>query len=260
MNHEEKLSGGNVSSVYRAGNTVRRSLKPESSKVHQLLRHLEKKEFTQAPRFLGMDEKGREVLTFIEGEAGNYPLKSYMWSDETLVGIARMLRGYHDAVSDFPIDDSWQPIDCTPEPYEIICHNDFAIYNLIFDQEKPVGVIDFDNAGPGPRQWDVAYALYTCVPLSRLYHTEAGEAVHYLPEDADRIKKRVKLFYEAYGNDKPEQDIINTVILRLEGLCRTMHRKAAEGDPAFQKMIDEGHDKHYQADIQFLREHGVEWV
>ncbi|RFT62610.1 DUF4135 domain-containing protein, partial [Bacillus clarus] len=44
---------------------------------------------------------------------------------------------------------------------------------------KPVGSIDFDVAGPGPRLWDIAYTLYTCVPLSRVYHTETGEAVYY---------------------------------------------------------------------------------
>lgn len=98
-----------------------------------------------------------------------------------------MLRGYHDAVSDFPIDENWQPIDNTPQPFEVICHNDFAIYNIIFNHKLPVGIIDFDNAGPGPRLWDIAYTLYTCVPLSRHYHTESGEAVFYDPlKDADR--------------------------------------------------------------------------
>lgn len=50
------------------------------------------------------------------------------------------------------------------------------------------------------------------------------------------------------------------VLLRLEGLCKYMIRKADEGDMAFQKMIDEGHYEHYQNDIQFIREHGNEWV
>ncbi len=65
------------------------------------------------PKFLGIDEKGREILSFIEGEAGNYPLKKYMWSDESLKEIAKMLRLYHDAVSDFPMEERWQPIDNT---------------------------------------------------------------------------------------------------------------------------------------------------
>ncbi|KFM95626.1 hypothetical protein DJ93_5604 [Bacillus clarus] len=125
---------------------------------------------------------------------------------------------------------------------------------------KPVGSIDFDVAGPGPRLWDIAYTLYTCVPLSRVYHTETGEAVYYNSlQHADRIKQRVKLFFESYGEGM-EEDYLEMVLLRLEGLCKYMKRKAKEGDMNFQKMIDEGHLEHYQNDITFIREHGKEWI
>ncbi len=257
--NEEKLTGGNVSNVYRAGDTVRRDIKPGSEKIHKLLNHLEKKGFSYAPRFLGIDERGREVLSYIEGEAGHYPLKKYMWSDEALIEIAKMLRQYHDSVQDFAMDESWEPIDNTPQPFEVLCHNDFAIYNIIFRDERPVGIIDYDVAGPGPRIWDIAYALYTCAPLSRLYLSEAGEVVDYDPlQHADRMKRRVALFIESYGLETADH-VADMVLLRLEALCRTMIRKSSEGDAAFQKMIDEGHLEHYRRDIRFIREHQAEW-
>ncbi|MFJ8531481.1 phosphotransferase [Bacillus sp. NPDC094106] len=259
--NEQMLTGGNVSNVYRSGDTVRRELKPDSVKIHTLLKHLESKSLNSVPKFLGIDEKGREVLSFIKGEAGNYPLKKYMWSDEALKEIAKMLRLYHEAVSDFPMEERWQPIDNTPQPFEVMCHNDFAIYNIIFNHEKPVGVIDFDLAAPGPRLWDIAYTLYTCVPLSRLYHTEEGEAIYYDSlKDAERIKQRVKLFFDSYGMEGIEKGFLKMVLLRVEGLCKTMQRKAKEGDMAFQKMIDEGHYNHYQEELRFIREHGKEWI
>ena len=65
------LTGGNVTNVYRSGDTVRRELKPDSTKIHKILKHWENKYFSYAPKFLRIDEKG----TFIEGEAGNDPLK-----------------------------------------------------------------------------------------------------------------------------------------------------------------------------------------
>lgn len=157
--NEEILTGGNVSNVYRSGDIVRRELKSDSVKTHKLLQHLESKGFDYAPKFLGIDEKNREILSFIEGEAGNYPLKKYMLSNDVLKEIAKMLRLYHDAVSDFQISDEWKPMDNTPDTMEVICHNDFAIYNIIFYHEKPVGIIDFDVAAPGPRLWDIAYTL-----------------------------------------------------------------------------------------------------
>ena len=55
---EEVLTGGNVSNVYRSGNTVRRELKSGSHKIHRILKHLENKGFSYAPKFLGIDEKG----------------------------------------------------------------------------------------------------------------------------------------------------------------------------------------------------------
>ena len=58
--HEELLSGGNVSNVYRVGYTVRRDVKPDSERIHRLLQHLESKGFEQAPKFLGIDEKNRD--------------------------------------------------------------------------------------------------------------------------------------------------------------------------------------------------------
>ncbi|GAB2555332.1 hypothetical protein JOD18_004416 [Gracilibacillus alcaliphilus] len=67
--HEEKLTGGNVSAVYRVGNTVRRTLKPESLRIHRLLKHLEDKQFHYAPKFLGIDEQGREILSFFAGRS-----------------------------------------------------------------------------------------------------------------------------------------------------------------------------------------------
>jgi tRNA A-37 threonylcarbamoyl transferase component Bud32 len=259
--NEEMLTGGNVSNVYRSEDTVRRELKPDSVKIHKLLQHLESKGFDYAPKFLGIDEKNREILSFIEGEAGNYPLKKYMWSNDVLKEIAKMLRLYHDAVSDFPLSVEWKPMDNTPEKMEVICHNDFAIYNIIFNHEKPVGIIDFDVAAPGPRLWDIAYTLYTCVPLSRIYYSETGEAVYYdSSTDTDRIKQRVKLFFESYGIEGMEVNYLEMVLLRLDGLCKYMIKRASEGDIAFQKMMDQGHLEHYQKEIKFIRKHGKEWV
>jgi hypothetical protein len=67
------------------------------------------------------------------------------------------------------------------------------------------------------------------------------------------------LFFESYG-EGIEEDYLEMVLLRLEGLCKTITRKASEGDIAFQKMVDEGHLEHYQNDIKFIRKHGKEWM
>ena len=75
---EISLAGGNMTPVVKVGNTVRRIPGPWSETVHGLLNHLEQQGFEGAPRFLGFNEQGREILTFIAGEVGNYPLQGYM--------------------------------------------------------------------------------------------------------------------------------------------------------------------------------------
>jgi len=95
------LKGGNANEVVRIHNTVRRHTKPWSSSIHDLLLHLESQGFNGAPRFLGTDNKNREILTYISGEVGQYPFKPFIWSDEVLTGMARLLRQFHDATVNY---------------------------------------------------------------------------------------------------------------------------------------------------------------
>ena len=47
---------------------------PHTAYVHALLRHFERVGFEGAPRALGFDDRGREVLTYVEGEPALEPL------------------------------------------------------------------------------------------------------------------------------------------------------------------------------------------
>ena len=70
--NEIPLAGGNVNSgVVRLGDTVRRELTAASPIVQKLLRHLEEEGFASSPRFLGIDEQNREILSYFEGERGS---------------------------------------------------------------------------------------------------------------------------------------------------------------------------------------------
>ena len=65
---EQPLLGGNLSAgVVRVGDTVRRPAGPHTPAVHALLGYLHATGFDGAPRPLGIDERGREVLTFLPG-------------------------------------------------------------------------------------------------------------------------------------------------------------------------------------------------
>ncbi|UJF35805.1 aminoglycoside phosphotransferase family protein [Paenibacillus hexagrammi] len=263
---EEVLKGGNVNHIVRVGNTVRRPIGYWSTNVHKLLQYLEEMGFEGAPRFLGIDDAGREMLTFMPGKVpGNdYPeLEPYMWSDETLVSSARLLRRFHDVTTEFALnlENKWQLSYGEEAEHEVICHNDAALYNVVFQQEVPVALIDFDMSGPGPRIWDIAYFLYTSVPLAGFApEPSSGKTMVYQYElHAEERRRRIRLVFEAYGMPMPE-NLQPWIIERLTVLCNTLRDGAANGNPAFQKMVDEGHLAHYEREIRFVTEHFDEWV
>jgi hypothetical protein len=98
----QALGGGWEAGPVRIGDTVRRRSGRWTPAVHALLRHLESVGFDAAPRVLGVDGQGREVLSYIEGQAGVYPLPERLWSDccaaitTRPLGLSRRstLRGY----------------------------------------------------------------------------------------------------------------------------------------------------------------------
>ena len=63
--------GGVTPEVVRVGDTVRRTAGPHTPAVHALLRHLEAKGFRGAPRALGFDDRGREILSYVDGTPGS---------------------------------------------------------------------------------------------------------------------------------------------------------------------------------------------
>ena len=123
---EEVLAGGDMTAVVRVGDTVRRTAGPWTPTVHAFMRHLRASGFGLIPEPLGIDERGREIISLLPGAPASYPLPDFAWSDATLTVVAQALRRFHDASVGFtaPADGCWQWPAHTPT--QVICHNDFA--------------------------------------------------------------------------------------------------------------------------------------
>ena len=90
---EEALAGGNISTASKVGDTVRRGTGPWTPAVHALLRHLERVGFDGAPRVLGTDERGREILSYVPGVTPDRASPEAV-TEQTLAEVGRLLRRY----------------------------------------------------------------------------------------------------------------------------------------------------------------------
>jgi hypothetical protein len=249
MTGERQLEGGNVSEVWRVGQTVRKPAAVWDVGVQALLRHLEKAGFDGAPRAFGVDRHGRSIVSFIAGDTCDYPMPAYVWDDETLVAAARLLRAYHDATVGFvaPPDAGWQG-PTPPGAAEVVCHNDVAPYNAVFRDGRPVALIDFEMAAPGPRVWDAAYAAYRFVSLG----VPANDAPPGPPREQGR---RLALFVRSYDAPFTAGELLDVLVARLAALCAFMHERAAAGEASFARHIAEGDARIYHRDAQYVGEH-----
>jgi hypothetical protein len=255
---EEQPLGGNVSGSVRVGDTVRRRAGPWTPAVHALLAHLHRVGFNAAPEPLGLDEQGRAVLKFKDGEVHlgwPDPMPTWMYQDEvTLVEAARLLRRYHDLLVTFtpPPDAEWRIV--APGRHEVICHNDWAPYNALFDGHRPIAMLDWDSAGPGSRVWDVALSAYKWVPLYPKLDSSNNPLVP-LPMRASRLAR----FCAAYGSvEAPE--VLSTLVGQLRFLADFIQAQADAGDPGFAKLAAWGAPAQTREHAKLLREQTRELV
>ena len=221
---EEHLPGGFVTTVVRVGDTVRRPPSANAAFVHDLLRFLEGRGWAGAPRFLGVDEQGREVLSHLEGHVPWAPGEDQppaVTSDESLAAVARLVRQLHDLTAGTPLAG----------PAEVVCHNDLSPRNTVYRDTghglRPFAFIDWDIAAPGARLHDLAHVCWQFLDL--------GPATTDLPDAA----RRLRLLCDGYGlGDRTR--LVDTVLWWQDRCWRGIESGAAAGDPAMAGLCDRG--------------------
>ena len=243
------MDGGRPGQIRRAGGLVHRPAGPWSPSVQALLRHLRTQGFSAAPQPFGFDPDGNEIVSYLPGQVYNSLSCDAVTSTEALISAAELLRDYHRALATFVPKLTGEETWMLParQPVEVICHGDFAPYNLVLDGNRVVGVFDFDAAHPGPRTWDLAYALYRWAPLTR--PERPGESW-----SQEQKIERARTFLDAYNLDPDGRlGLVDQVVERLQVLVAFMRSQAAAGNTAFQTNLNDGHDQLYLADMAYLR-------
>ncbi|MFC6087589.1 phosphotransferase [Sphaerisporangium aureirubrum] len=234
---EIALPGGDVTEgVVRVGDTVRRTMGRSAPAVHALLRHLESVGFEGAPRVLGVDEQGREMLSYLPGETAVRPLPAYAVRDDVLGELAGLVRRFHDAVGTFraPVGAVWVGGSSDDEGPELVGHCDITPENVIFRDGRPWGLIDFDMARPTTRLFDIATTVRHWAPIAD-------------PMDRDPRQRcldvggRLRLFCDAYGlGAKERRRLLDVSRLRFGRSYAAMKARADSEGGGWARMWEDG--------------------
>jgi len=209
---EVPLAGGFITDVVRVGDTVRRGATERTPWVFDLLRHLHEAGYPWAPPPLGTDDRGREVLGWIEGEThhGAEP------DDAVLVDVMRAVRRLHDLTVDLASADG----------FECVVHGDLSPRNTVCADGRFVALIDWDHARPGRRLFDVSRACWQYVDPGG--HSDPAE-----------VARRWRLMADAYGLDDTSP-LVTEIVARLEENADGIEADAAAGSAPHQRLVEVG--------------------
>ncbi|XVU21146.1 phosphotransferase [Actinoplanes sp. CA-054009] len=233
---EEVLPGGNVAGAVRAGDVVYKRASPWTATVHALLRHLERAGFDGAPRALGVDADGREMLSYLPGEVigGRVPWPGWAFADETLGQVGGWLRRLHDATDGFsaPAGARWFA-GGEMRPGMVVGHQDAGPHNAVMDGDRLAGFFDWDTAGPSTREFDLAFCALSWVPL---YPRDAARHLGF-PDDAGDAgdagrARRLRLLLDSYGYEGDRRAFGAVVVERARRQASVIRQMAGAGDPA----------------------------
>lgn len=246
---EVVLEGGNVGGAVRVGDTVRRPTGPWTPAVHELLDHLARSGLDGIPHVLGVDDQGREVLTYLPGRV--VPIGVEELTDAQLGSAAAWLRRFHAAVADFPRGSRrWRFVERALGAGEIVCHHDSAMYNMAFDGDDLAGVFDWDAAGPGVPLDDLTMLAWNS-PLLRLGEDPA-DAAHGLQVIADAYAAQTRAVARSRadppaasaGRVEPASpsatDILDHVVTRVTAATDRIEAGQRAGDPGMLRLGERG--------------------
>lgn len=239
MSEPEVLASSSRTEVRLIDGVIHKTAGPWSKSVHALLSHLEEVGFDGSPRVVGdgFDAEGLETITYIEGDF----IHPNSWSDDGIARAGLMMRLLHEATASFvpPHDAQWQPWFTRNARADTFGHGDVGPWNIVARDGLPVGLIDWEFAGPVVRLDEVAHAAW----LNAQLHGDDVSALNSLGSPQDR-GRQLKLFVDGYGLSRSERTGLVTRMIDfavrdaaneidMDGGLRMAKRPAGPDDPGW---------------------------
>lgn len=234
---EETLPGGLTSGAVRVGDTVRRARPERHEYVERLLRHFERVGWPGAPRFVGLDERGRQILGYLEGHVAWETAQSPdVWSRPSLERVATLVRQFHDLTAGTHLAGD----------REVACHNDLSPTNTVYRDSgaglRPVAFLDWDEAAPGRRVHDVAQLCWRYLDLGPQRISPVGAA------------NLIRFVCDAYGL-RERGELVETIRWSVVRRWGGIEDAATAGDPAMMRLRDSGVTDTVKAAYEWVTQH-----
>jgi Ser/Thr protein kinase RdoA (MazF antagonist) len=177
---------GDYGNAARSGDVILKPGGPWGPAVIALLRHLEDRGFTGAPRVVGdgWSADGRLAVTYVPGSSP----QPHAWPLAAVGEVGVLLRGLHDATRDFvpPAGAAWKPwwMHELAGDHPVIGHCDLGPWNIIGVGGVPQAFIDWEFAGPVDPLWELAEAVW----LNAQLHDDDIALRAGLPDAATRAR------------------------------------------------------------------------
>lgn len=118
---------------------MRRRQPARATFVRDVLEHLYRCGWPGTPRYLGIDAGGRQVLSFVDGNAAWRPAdQARVRSPGSLAAVAGLARQFHDLTAGTDLAGG----------AEVVCHNDLSPKNTVYRDT---------GAGAGHREGPTAH-------------------------------------------------------------------------------------------------------
>lgn len=182
------------------------------------------------------------MTAFVEGRDAQDLLP---FDHADLARAGALLRAIHDASAGFS-----DPGDLVPllpvAGADLICHNDFAPWNLLVGERWTV--IDWDGAGPSTRLWDLAYSAQAFAQLEPSWPAAVAAA---------RLRAFVVDGYDASASLRATLPV--TLGRRTEAMHELLRSSAASGRQPWGRMYAEGHGRFWAGAAAYTAEHAAAW-